>query len=117
MLTEEKTKELEEVLTQVEEVSIEDNIQWLKAAFLSQEQTIQILKDRKAELKECFLQRWGTDPKTANLSVREAQLLNVCRICLRNVSVAKTPLILNFGEEFAHELCLGYEKVKNATPS
>jgi hypothetical protein len=42
------------------------------------------------------------------LSVKQAQEQNVCRICKKDVTVINpdNPLILNFGDEYAHKNCL-----------
>ncbi len=42
------------------------------------------------------------------LTVREAQLCRVCRLCRRPVE-AEDVFVLNFGQEFAHEVCLDKE--------
>lgn len=42
------------------------------------------------------------------LSVAEARKHNVCRVCLQGVWIIElgNPLILDFGDEFAHRACL-----------
>lgn len=74
-------------------------ISWLRAAFMTHKaREKQILADMR-ELTQLFLaatgKRW--------LTVREAQLCHVCRICHGKVT---GPFKLNYGEEYAHEACL-----------
>ena len=52
--------------------------------------------------------------KDLQLSVKEAQLMKVCRICKevdfpRTIDNKTDPLVINYGEEYAHESCLRKE--------
>src|SRR5438105_3617312 len=79
-------------------------IKWLRAAFVShRSQITRILKDFQ-ELKTLFLRT-----KQGTLSVREAQLCAVCRLCRQPYTSGGT-FLFNYGEEFAHEKCLKEEQ-------
>lgn len=41
------------------------------------------------------------------LTVKQAQLLGVCRICMLPDG-SKMPLVLNYGKEHAHQQCLDF---------
>jgi hypothetical protein len=51
------------------------------------------------------------------LTVAEAQRRRVCRICkLNDDPPPGNPLVLNYGEEYAHEHCLNRLTVRSARP-
>ena len=77
-------------------------LSWLRAAYIThEEQKARLLADL-AELRSLYLAN-----VSGPLSVREAQLLHVCRVCRRPwLAGDKGNLVLNHGREHAHERCL-----------
>lgn len=55
--------------------------------------------------------------KDLQLSVKEAQLMKVCRICKevdspRTIDNKTDPFVMNYGEEYAHKSCLQPKEIK-----
>ena len=77
-------------------------ISWLRGAYLThEEQKAKLLADLN-ELRALYLAN-----NNRPLSVREGQLLGVCRICRKRHSAEPgNAFIMNFGEEFSHQKCL-----------
>ena len=84
---------------------------WLRQAFISDSQTVEVLRQEIRKLQEFTLSL--VNKHNIQLAVKDAQLLNCCRICKEtyvkedgSFSRDKGSFILNFGTEFAHEKCL-----------
>lgn len=96
---------LEEVARRLKEAetgnpTLEAWIDWLKGAFYSHETQKASLLKTVAALRALALTSVGQRP----LSVEEARLLNVCRICRGDPRAGS--LLLNYGAEYAHQSCL-----------
>jgi len=76
-------------------------INWLRSAYHTHQDQLDSLLKKHRELQALFLTN-----VTRQLTVKEAQLTGVCRICRGEASA---PFLLSYGEEFAHVKCLGCE--------
>jgi hypothetical protein len=99
-------KALEEVARRLDAVrdqcpTLESWIDWLRGAYVSHESREAYLRGLAGELRAMAMSSIGR-----RLTVREARLLNVCRICRGEV---KSPFLLNYGQEFAHQFCVATE--------
>lgn len=86
------------LLDEVERMGQERAVQWYRAAYHSHNTTKRLTDARYLELVNLLLAN-----VTRPLTVREAQLCGVCRVCRTKVTA---PFVLNYGAEFAHESCL-----------
>ncbi len=100
MMSEKEIAEISKHLNEVETYGKDFAIDWLRSAFYTHKSQIDYLLKDFRELRELYL-----DHVLHPLSVHEAQLLNVCRICRKDPKVLM-PFLLSFGEEFAHQSCL-----------
>jgi hypothetical protein len=90
----ETNKEIEKVLMFGPDFALT----WLRGAFHThKEQIAFLLKDIK-QLQQKFLLHVSRP-----LSVEEARMCNVCRVCRCPYSA---PFTMNYGEEFAHTKCI-----------
>jgi hypothetical protein len=96
--TEAQIKATNDRIDEVERYGTKEALSWLRSAYHTHEEGILELRARIADLRALLQQH-----HRGLLTVREAQLLDVCRIC-RGPSGA--PFTLNYGEEFAHDQCL-----------
>ena len=75
-------------------------VDWLRGDYHSQDdRAMRLLADLK-ELRAMYLAAVPDRP----LTIREAQLLKVCRVCRQDDRGG--PFLFNFGEEYAHVACL-----------
>ena len=79
---------------------------WLEDAHVSNQGTIAALRQRNKELREMVLE-WD-EIRLKRLTVKEAQMLHCCRVCMGTYSSGDW--LLNYGEEFAHRTCVEREK-------
>lgn len=102
MTTPEQIRERVEMLDKVCR-PIDHATDWLRSAFLTcRSQQDKLLADHR-ELRELFIA--ATALRT--LTVREAQLCSVCRICKKSYrDSGGGDFLLNYGKEFAHHYCL-----------
>lgn len=100
MEEERKAQKRNEELDKVEKSGPVFALQWLRSAYHTQSKSADHILELLHELRGCYL-----SVVPGKLSVREGQLLNVCRIC-REPYGTSMPFILNYGEEFAHQSCL-----------
>ena len=108
MLSEKLIKETNEKIDHALSYGQQAGIDWLRGAFHTHTNQIESLKEKLNELRTLYLVRLEN-----RLSVREAQLLRVCRICRKKdhpINADTGSFILNFGDEFAHQKCLEKEK-------
>ncbi len=91
----ETNKQIEKVLT----YGPEEAILWLRSAFHTHQDQLAHLREKLRELRALYLAKHD-----GVLSVPEARLLNVCRVC--RGSHANGVFVFNFGQEFAHLACL-----------
>ncbi len=101
-LTERELQEVKTQLEQVESYGTDFALGWLRGAFYSHKEREKHFKAEIAEFRLLLLAATGR-----RLTVREAQLCNVCRICRQGPGA---PFVLNYGKEFAHPGCLELEK-------
>lgn len=104
-------KETEQINKQIDAVityGTDYALGWLRGAFHTHENSINSLKEKLKELRELHIK----DKEGSPLTVREAQLCNVCRYCKSKFLAMdqKGYFLLNFGEEFAHEGCIKTNK-------
>lgn len=90
----ERNKKLNEVIGHGPDVAIS----WLRSAFHMHEEQRDDLLVKLHELRALYLAK-----VSGPLTVQEAQLLNVCRVCRGKVG---GPFLLQYGAEFAHEGCV-----------
>lgn len=103
-ITAEINKEIDEVISK----GLEQAIGWLRGAFhVHKHQIDHLLRDLR-ELRRLYLLNTNH-----TLSVHEAQLLSVCRIC-RGEKIS-APFVLNYGEEYAHQDCLDLSELRKET--
>lgn len=78
-------------------------ISWLRRAYHAHENQIERLRGDFDELRALFLACIRRP-----LSVREAQLLRVCRVCRgpNDPKAPGDPFVLKYGDEHAHQSCL-----------
>lgn len=105
-----KMEEAKRTLDQVEKSGPMFTLYWLRSAYHTHESQIEHLLKELQELRQLFL-----DNVKRSLTVREAQLTNVCRICRKSFSDyrderEKGTFLLNFGAEFVHEYCVQQER-------
>lgn len=74
--------------------------QWLRDAHIHQEGTIAWLRQRIKILQAYAVANLH---QPGPISLREARLLDVCRICLKPRGI---PFLLNYGDEYAHTACV-----------
>lgn len=107
-------KQLEDVAEQLRRAEqgcpdLEAWVGWLKGAFFSHSSAVQCLRARLNAVRGLALS-WA--PPGHKLTVEEARMLNVCRLC--HLAPLPTPeggpFVLKYGEEFAHQKCLEKEK-------
>jgi hypothetical protein len=85
----------------------DDQLSWLRGDYVRAEGSLVTVLQTLRELRAVVL-AWP-ETQCRALTVREAQLLNVCRVC-QGPPLPSRPgrsFVLNFGEEFAHDDCLG----------
>jgi len=98
--TDEEIKQANEQIERVLKYGDKEALKWLRAAYHTHEDQLAHMRAKMKELRAACLARM-----TGTLSVKEAQLLNVCRVC-RGSYQAKGVFVFNYGEEFAHQKCL-----------
>lgn len=107
MTTMQTQKEISEINKQLDDVIAtghEFAIGWLRGAFHTHKSGMAHVLAEFNELRQLYL-----SAVTRPLTVREGQLLNVCRICRKKYGA---PFVLNYGKEFACQSCVESEKCK-----
>lgn len=100
-MNEKKTRERNELLDRVVGMGTDVAVPWLRSAFHTHEEQIDSLKEKRGELARLFL-----EAVSRPLTVREAQLCRVCRLCRRDVGDTDGVFVFDHGEEYACEACL-----------
>lgn len=95
----ESNRKIDEVLAHGEAIAVE----WLRGAFHTHESWLAHILAEFRELRQLFLAN-----VTRPLTIREAQLLDVCRVCRYRAALGaeSSAFVLNYGKEHAHQLCL-----------
>ena len=101
MTSDEIYQEARDQLAMLDQYSGNQQMEWLRQSFVSQHWAKQRLRDLIDELRT--LVRSWPEAKAHTLTVKEATVLAVCRICWQKPTM---PLILDYGREFACQKCL-----------